>query len=88
LIHTIELALEGIVPQDQIFSLETNPHHPLWQDRLVQQKLKDKLGRDYTAFCSNLEQASNILQDLAAKLEVNPPGSVSNRVQFLQLWMD
>jgi hypothetical protein len=82
------MAFEGIVPQDQISSLETNPHHPLWQDGLVQQKLKDKLGRDYTAFCSNLEQANHILQELAEKLGVNLPGSVNNSTVFVKRGID
>lgn len=91
LIHTMELVLEDIVPQDQISSLTKNQDHPLWQDKSVKKKLRGRLGQDYTPFCGNLEQARHTLKELADELEVNISGTVSTNVRFdatLGIWTD
>lgn len=42
----MEMVLEDIVPQDQISSLTEDQHHPLWQDELVKNKVRDKFGQE------------------------------------------
>jgi hypothetical protein len=71
LMNTLEEALEGVVDdEDQVSELISDPQGEGWKSPDLQKRLRWKLDRNYEVFMGNMAGLSELLEQLAHKLEI------------------
>ncbi|KAJ5645579.1 hypothetical protein N7507_011590 [Penicillium longicatenatum] len=68
LLNTLELSLEGVVDDLNRAELIRNPRGPGWRDAAFEDRLADKLGRDYMPFTATVKGLCGLLEDLSHRL--------------------
>lgn len=69
MVNTLELSLEGVVDDhDQRSDLINNPRGPGWKDLTFQNRLTQKLDRDYVPFTGTVRTLCRLLEGLSCKL--------------------
>lgn len=72
LLNTLEKALEGVVhDEDRVSQLICNPESDGWMDADLQQRMRQKLGRNYEVFVDNMTGLSELLHQLKRKLGID-----------------
>ena len=69
MVNTLEHSLEGVVDDhDQRSDLIKNPRGVGWKDAAFQNRLMQKLDRDYVPFTGTVRALCRLLEDLSHKL--------------------
>ncbi|KAJ5539138.1 hypothetical protein N7513_007470 [Penicillium frequentans] len=68
LLNTLELSLEGVVNDRDRAELISDPKGPGWRDAAFEDRLIDKLGRDYMPFTATVKGLCGLLEDLSHRL--------------------
>lgn len=77
LLNTLELSLEGVIDShDERSELIHNPKGPGWKHPDLQEKLSEKLGRDYVAFTGTMEALWDTLENLSDRLGLETPDCI------------
>jgi hypothetical protein len=83
-VNTIEQLLTGIVRNDQMAKLMASVGAEEWQDKVVEQRLKDRLRGAYQVYLDNVQGMAGALQKMMEKLALGPDGKVCRVCSFLQ----
>lgn len=72
-----ERLLDGLVHGSVFEDLMAEPMGPLWRGESLEQKIKDRLGRDYTRYISFFEAINKAIEDLRCQFGIDREGTVS-----------
>ena len=82
-LNTCELLLEGLVSPSQLELLLQSPGGPQWKDTDLDQKLKRRLARSYSAYLRSIDDFASVLKELEAKLELGIDGKVNKDSEYI-----
>lgn len=71
LISTIGFALDGLVCADELRDLMSSSDGRSWKNSTLDDALRTILGQNYDAFAAMMGEASNILEELSSKLNLD-----------------
>lgn len=72
LLNTLEQALDGVIDdEDELSELICNPRGEGWKNPVMQERLHQKLDRNYDVFINNMDGLFELLDRLSKRLEIS-----------------
>lgn len=73
-LNTLEYVLDGLVAPKQLEGLLNNPSSALWQQPILNEHLRERLGRSYTVFKNSVNEMNMAVEQCMKQLDLDDQG--------------